>query len=196
MRLLEQGWMDSPTHRENILRHGLTGFGFGIVAAEGGVIYAVQTFAGPGAPRGSDAAEAAETLAAPAQAVLALRQFNAARREANLSPLQESPELAALARRLVSNDPDDIIAPAQMAQFDALSGEDSAWAEVRLESSRCGGCGTRSTAADVAYFAGEFLHEGASDANPLAHGVDAAGFAMTVDGRGMKSAVLLVGRRR
>ena len=195
-RELQQAWMDSPGHRANILRHGLTGFGFGLAGVRGDVVYAVQTFAGPGVPLGTEAAEAAQALSPAAQVDLALRQLNAARRPANLAPLQASPGLTALARAMVSNDPEDIVDPRKMAQFEALSHEGSEWAEVRLESLRCGGCGVRPTAADVMYFASEFLHQGAADANPLARDLDVAGFAMAVNGQGMKSAVLLVARRR
>lgn len=193
---LEQDWMDSPSHRENILRHGLTDFGFGIANVQGTVLYAVQTFAGPGTPRGTETAESSEALTPPAQVDLALRQFNTARRAAGLPPLQASGGLTELARRMVSNHPEHIIDRRMMTQFNALSNEASAWQEVRLEALRCGGCGVRPTAADVVHFAGEFLHEGAADANPLSREADVAGFAMLVDGKGMKSAVLLVARRR
>ena len=47
IKLLHQGWMNSPGHRANILARGLESFGFGL-AANGSRIYAVQTFAGPG----------------------------------------------------------------------------------------------------------------------------------------------------
>ena len=47
----QSGWMQSPGHRENILSPGLARFGFGI-AAEAGRTVAVQTFSGPGTPRG------------------------------------------------------------------------------------------------------------------------------------------------
>ena len=194
--LLEQAWMESPGHRANILRHGLSGFGFGIAGRRGEVVYAVQTFAGPGAPRSTDAPEAAEVLSPSAQVDLVLSQLNAARQRANLPPMRASRTLTEIARTLVSNHPEDIVDPRKMASFDALSGEGSEWQEVRLESSRCGGCGVRPTAADIAYFADELLRQGAADANPLAANLDAAGFAMAVDGRGMKSAVLLLGQRR
>jgi uncharacterized protein YkwD len=190
VRLLEQGWMDSPDHRDNILRRGLTGFGFGFILAEGGVHYAVQTFAGPGVPQDSGADEPAQVLSAPEQVDVLLRQVNTARAGAGLSALQADAELTALARSMVSNDPDAIVSPDKMQRFDALAGE-GRWQETRVASMRCGGCGARPTAADIAYFAGEFLGQG----DLLAVALDSAGFAMTVDGQGMKSAVLLLGRR-
>ena len=49
---LHEGWMKSPPHRENILRRGLDRFGFGIIVRQDQRLYAVQTFAGPGMPRG------------------------------------------------------------------------------------------------------------------------------------------------
>ncbi len=53
---MQQRWMDSPHHRENILRAGIVQFGYGIVAGEG-KLYAVQTFAGPGSPGASPSDE-------------------------------------------------------------------------------------------------------------------------------------------
>jgi uncharacterized protein YkwD len=41
---LQQGWMNSPDHREAILMRQFSGFGYGIVFAPGGKIYAVQVF--------------------------------------------------------------------------------------------------------------------------------------------------------
>ena len=196
IRQLEQDWMGSPTHRANILRHGLTGFGFGIAGLRGNLVYSVQTFAGPGVPLDTEAPEPAEIMPPDAQVTFALQHFNAARQAANLPPLQVSHGLTALARAMVSNNPEAIIDRGQLAQFNALSSEGSEWQEVALESSRCGGCGLRPTAPDVSYFAREFLHRRARDANPLAPAMDVAGFAMAVNGAGMKSAVLLVGRRR
>jgi hypothetical protein len=46
------------------------------------------------------------------------------------------------------------------------------------------------------YFTTEFLRHDDSGTSPLGRGFDAAGFAMSADGKGMKSAVLLVARRR
>src|SRR5690606_13531909 len=64
---LHEGWMDSPGHRENILRPGITRFGFGIAAGRDGPLYAVQTFAGPGAQgTGAEAAPLAPEEAAEA----------------------------------------------------------------------------------------------------------------------------------
>jgi uncharacterized protein YkwD len=41
---LQQGWMNSPDHREAILMRQFSGFGYGIVFTPGGKIYAVQVF--------------------------------------------------------------------------------------------------------------------------------------------------------
>jgi uncharacterized protein YkwD len=45
---LQDGWMRSASHRENILSRGVTQFGFGMAAAADRGLYAVQSFAGPG----------------------------------------------------------------------------------------------------------------------------------------------------
>lgn len=193
--IFERGLMQSPEHRENILRRGVTQFGYGIAGA-GDRVYAVQVFTGPGAPRGADTAEALEDLSLSTQAELALREFNAARRRSSLPPIEMNRSLSAVARKLVSNDPEDSIDLTRMQEFDALSNESGEWEKVRLQSHRCGGCGARPTAADVVYFAHEFLRRDETEPKLLARGLDAAGFAMTTDGKGMKSAVLLAGRRR
>jgi uncharacterized protein YkwD len=195
VNIFESGLMQSREHRENILRPGITQFGYGIAGA-GDRVYAVQAFTGPGAPRGTNTPEVAEKLSLSMQAELALGAFNAARRRSGLPPIETSRGLTAVASKLVSNDPEDSIDLTRMKDFDALSDEGSEWEEVRLESRRCGGCGVHPTAADVAYFANEFLRRDERNPKLLARGLDAAGFAMTTDGKGMKSAVLLLARRR
>jgi uncharacterized protein YkwD len=44
---LQQGWMHSPGHKEVITTKDFKGFGYGIVYAPGGQIYAVQVFSAP-----------------------------------------------------------------------------------------------------------------------------------------------------
>lgn len=44
IQMFQVTWMDSPLHRENILRTNLTGFGFGIAIGADGKQYAVQMF--------------------------------------------------------------------------------------------------------------------------------------------------------
>jgi len=190
----EQGWMESPHHRENILRHGITSFGFGIAGGHDRA-YGVQTFAGPGTPRNVSSAEPAEALTATEQARAAIRQINAARRVANVPPLRVDRGLNTVARQLVSNNPGQIIDQARMNAFSALTDEGGAWRKLRLQASRCGGCGVRPTAPDVASLVMD-MEQGGARNDLLAADFDSAGFAMSADGMGMKSAVLLVGRRR
>ena len=59
---LQQGWMNSKGHRENILRKGITEFGFGIASAQGKPLYAVQTFTGPGTPNDTSPGEQASSF--------------------------------------------------------------------------------------------------------------------------------------
>lgn len=49
-----RGWMNSDSHRENILIPGITDFGFGIALGPNGRRYAVQAFAGPAMPDKAD----------------------------------------------------------------------------------------------------------------------------------------------
>lgn len=46
VEFLHKGWMNSPEHRRNILRRGLTHYGFGLAWDGAGARLAVQTFAG------------------------------------------------------------------------------------------------------------------------------------------------------
>lgn len=52
VKRLQEGWMDSPHHRRNILMEGLTHYGFGLAERPDGTRYAVQLFAGLAAPAG------------------------------------------------------------------------------------------------------------------------------------------------
>lgn len=195
IRIFEHGLMHSRYHRENILNPGITQFGFGIAGA-GERIYAVQTFAGPGEPRGAGANAPAPALSSAAQAALALRLINAARRKDDLPPLALDAGLTATAHDLVSNNPQISIDLDRMSEVDALTDKAGPWRSVGVQSSRCGGCGLHPTAKDIAFFTAEMLRQGSGETDVLAPGLDAAGFAMTEDGHGMKSAVLLIGTRR
>lgn len=74
---LHQDWMDSPGHRENILRRGLDRFG--IIVGDDQALYAVQTFAGPGLPRSIASGEDPVPLPAEQRSARALQAINGAR---------------------------------------------------------------------------------------------------------------------
>ena len=74
-----EGWMNSPHHRENILREFLDRFGYGIKLDADQCLYAVQTFAGPGTPRPISGADEPETLSPDEVSALAAKLINRAR---------------------------------------------------------------------------------------------------------------------
>jgi uncharacterized protein YkwD len=193
---LQQGWMDSPGHRENILADGLERFGFGL-AAEDGAVYAVQTFAGPGTPRGVDSNEETRVIAADEQEALLLEAVNAARREADLPPLDASDSLSAAARSLVP-DPSGAFEMGTMGGLGEAIPDDerTRWGQLAAVSGACGGCGEDTTEADVTYFAGDWLEAGSYRSRFLSADFTHLGFALAANGEGKKIALAVLGQAR
>jgi hypothetical protein len=192
----ERGWMESPHHRENILRHGITEFGFGMAGSEGRSVVAVQAFAGPGTPRGTKSRKETRELS-PAEQVERLAALIAAvRRDAGIAALQSGDGLSDVARRLVSNESDAIIDVDALADLHALLpvADRERYGDIEVMAARCGGCGVNPTAADVDYFAKYWLDQDGQTVRsaPLTR----VGFAMVPDGQGMKSAVLVLAAPR
>lgn len=190
---LHEGWMNSPEHRENILREGLTRFGFGIAGGGDRPLYAVQTFAGPGTPRGTARAEDDAEIGASEAAKAALAIVNEARRKKGVQPLQASGVLDKAAAALASGRDDMKLA--DDALFEALPEEArSQWRALSALMARCGGCGARRSRADVRNFAQQWLDGGGAsllDAR-FAH----MGFALAANGEGRKTAIALLGQGR
>lgn len=190
---LQQGWMDSPEHRENILAEGLERFGFGL-AADGGSLYAVQTFAGPGTPRGLEKGEETRVVAAGEQGAIALEEINAARREQGLSPLQLSDGLGTAARRLIPGD----FELAAIGDIGAALPDDERprWARLAAISGACGGCGREATEADIIFFAGDWLQDANHRTRFLSSAFTHLGFALAASGEGKKIALAVLGQAR
>ncbi len=196
IRAFQQGWMDSPPHRENILARGLSGFGFGIAGA-GDRLYAVQTFAGPGQPRGLGADEQPDALDPEALAEEAVAAVNRAREREGLEPLQRSAALSTLARRLEPQEGGDRV----MRRTDDLRSllpEDSAasWRRIQVLAAGCGGCGTAPTAADVRHFVEQWLGNPQYRPQLLDPAIDRLGFALEAGGEGRKTAIAVAGETR
>jgi uncharacterized protein YkwD len=193
---LQEGWMNSPEHRENILRRGLTRFGFGIAADAAKGLYAVQTFAGPGTPRGTGQDEAeAGRLDQEEIAGRATELINAARRQAGVRDLHASPALGAAARNLLP-DPKADAAPLDVGgnPFEALpAGERGQWRSLSVVAGACGGCGADPTAADIRFFRDQWLDNPQYKQRLLDPNATAIGFAMRASGNGRKYAVLVLG---
>jgi uncharacterized protein YkwD len=194
---LHEGWMNSPGHRANILGHGLQEFGYGLVTSEERGLYAVQTFAGPGQPRGDrETAAPGEMVPPEHQTERALAFVNAARRSAGLKPLAPDAALAGAAQRLV---PESGEIQATFAETGALVGAlpESAradWRRLGALADACGGCGTDPTAADLRFFIDQWLGE-RSDAL-LDPAFTHMGLALEADGSGRKLAVAVLGEVR
>lgn len=193
---LQDGWMNSPEHRENILRKGLTRFGFGIATEAGKGLYAVQTFAGPGTPRGAGRDEAqARPLSRQDIAARAVELVNEVRRKAGIGDLRASPALAEAARNLLP-DPNSDAASLDIGGnlFEALpEGERGKWRSLSVVSGACGGCGADPTEADIRFFRDQWLDNPKYKQQLLDPNATAMGFAMQANGSGRKDAVLVLG---
>lgn len=193
----QRGWMDSPGHRKNILANGLAGFGFGLAAADG-KIFAVQTFAGPGEPRGLAPDEAPVALDRAGQSEAALRAVNRERERAGLGALQPSQALNTVARGLLpdNGDSDSLIDRPDDLYSLLPEGAAADWHSLAVLAAACGGCGTEPTAADIRYFAGQWSGDPEDGRTVLAAEPSHLGFAMQANGEGRKIAIAVMGRRR
>jgi uncharacterized protein YkwD len=197
LRRLHAGWMESPDHRENILRAGLTHFGFGMIVDEQKQLYAVQTFAGPGLPRGLEPDEAIAPLSATEQARQALDRFNGAREAAGGARLELSPALIEAAQTIL---PDRGLETFDLASrkdlLEALpSGDRARWRSISVLEADCGGCGAVPTSADVRFFAQQWLDDPSYKQMLLDARITHIGFAIATNGEGMKVALVVLARR-
>jgi hypothetical protein len=191
--------MNSPEHRENILREGLTRFGFGIVVDAQGGLYAVQTFAGPGTPRGVDQNEAKAAVLTPEEIVArATDLINEARGQANVGNLHASPTLSEAARNLLPDPNADQAALSVGGNlFEALpAGERGKWRSLSVLAGTCDGCGADPTAADIRSFCDQWLDNPQYKQRLLDPNTTAIGFAMQASGTGRKTALLILGVAR
>jgi uncharacterized protein YkwD len=197
VRQMHEGWMNSPGHRANILREGLTEFGYGLIIGEGEKLYAVQTFAGPGTPQGDDAGADSNVLSAAEQLDVALREINRARRANGRPALGASKALSEAARNMLP--------PPGDAEFEVQRNRDlyeavppssqNDWAQLTAVVASCGGCGTKPVRPDVTYFTGQWLGDSRYRDMLMKADVTHLGFAVAANGRGKKIGVGLLGRQ-
>ena len=95
--------MRSAPHRENILSPGVTQFGFGMVAAAGRGLYAVQGFAGPGISPLPKSGQEARRLSKSEQLTFALDLINQARRRKGAPELRPSTALTDELQSLIAS---------------------------------------------------------------------------------------------
>lgn len=195
---LHRGWMNSPEHRHNILHRGLTRFGFGIVSSSEQGEYAVETFAGPGIPRGAETAEPVAVTSPGEQTKLALSQINRARAGQDRSPLESNPDLIDVAKSIMSSSDskkleiDQNVNPYRLLPSD----QRRKWQSISYLVAACGGCGTEPTRADVRYFTQQWLDSSQDRPKLLASTLTHVGLALGANGDGKKVALLILGRRR
>ena len=189
VRAFQSGWMQSPGHRANILREGVTRFGFGL-ASEDGETYAVQMFAGPGRPPEAAPGETPERVSRAQAAGEALETINAARAEEGEPPLELSDDLTAAARAAAEQatlGEDGLDLPTDT--FGLLPEGAEGWTGLAISAATCGGCGAHPVRGDASHFAeGLRPEDGAREFTHL-------GFALDADGSGGKTAVAVYGQR-
>lgn len=189
VRNLEQGWMNSPPHRANILDPGLERFGFG-AAGDKDRFLAVQTFAGPGSgPPGMEGTSGdADPIDAERQNALAAQLVNDQRQKAGAPPLSPAADLAqALAAQVPDQNLDQFSLEGMTVPADA-----GAWHRVFLVGGRCGGCGVEVTGRDVRFFIQQWMDIPAYRKALLDPDVSHIGLSITADGSGAKVALAAV----
>jgi uncharacterized protein YkwD len=195
---LHEGWMDSPPHRENILRRGLDRFGFSIVIGFDQTLYAVQTFAGAGMPREMQPGEEAHAIGADQQTALALERINEERIANNLDPLEAASMLIHAASTLVpERNLNDFTPDLEGKLVKALPGDARhEWQSVAAVVGRCGGCGTQPTAPDIRFFIKQWLSEPNYRRSILRKDLTHLGLVVRANGDGLKIAMAVLGQHR
>jgi hypothetical protein len=183
VRDFQEGWMQSPGHRGNVLGRGLDRFGFGVASGDG-VTLAVQVFAGPGTP--PHAAPDAAPVGRGEAAAEALEAVGAARGGPPLEASDALDAAAGEAARGAALDGDGLALPDDL--FALLPEGAEGWTGLAIAAEACTGCGARRVRGDAAHFAGT-LAEGAMD------GATHMGFALHAEGTGLKIAVAVFGTR-
>ena len=192
---LHRGWMESPGHRANILASGVARFGFA-VAADGGRMTAVQTFAGPGEPIGVSPGAVSRSLDGPGQLAALLELVNAARRKAGRGSLRASPALSEALRNAaaVHHQSDGAAALPPIEEIlSALPRElQGRIGSATLLGGQCGGCGVQPTEADIRFFAESWLEDAEYGAALLDPNWSELGAIVEADGEGGKRALAIL----
>ncbi|MBX2805304.1 MAG: CAP domain-containing protein [Hyphomicrobiales bacterium] len=195
VRQMHEGWMNSPGHRANILRKGLTEFGYGLVIGQGKMLYAVQTFSGPGTAQGDDIGADTKQLTPQEQLEVALAEINRSRKANGKVELRPSASLSQGAQNLLPGRNDSEFKVDSSGDiYEAVPAESqNDWAQLTVVIASCGGCGTEPVRPDAIYFTERWL--GDDRYNEMLMQTDAThfGFAMAASGTGKKIGVGLLG---
>ncbi|MBC7283076.1 CAP domain-containing protein [Hoeflea sp.] len=186
---MHKGWMNSPGHRANILAEGLNGYGFAVVQDSRGNRYGVETFAGPGAPRGEVPGGKVEAIGPQAQTELAAAIINGER--SGSSRVSADARLRGhLEAKLAAVDPAAVGLSQIRLHDDLPPGLD--WRDYQVLYGECGGCGAEPTNSDVYFFVGKWSESRRSRAILKDGSLGNIGFVIAADGQGRKIAVLLL----
>ena len=188
---LHRGWMESERHRANILAGGIDSFGFAVVQDSTGMRYAVQTFAGPGLPRGIESRADLDILNPSEQTVILARMIDE-QRKGNARRLSPDPRLIEMAQSIV---PDDALVNVHLDQLMSLKNVMPAhtpWRSYRVLAGVCGACGVAATRADVRFFLHEWLASPAYRDILRDAGLSSIGLIIRPDGSGRKVAVAVL----
>lgn len=186
---MHEGWMNSPGHRANILAEGLTDFGFDVVQNSDGKRYGVQTFAGPGAPRGEVPGGSVEAIGPEAQTVLAAEIINELR--SGRRPVEADGRLRDhIATELPAGNLEGVTLKT-LNMLDTLPA-DLPWLSYQVLYGECGGCGAEPTNSDVHFFLDSWSGKSRSRAVLRDGSLTSIGFVVVADGEGRKIAVLLL----
>lgn len=195
---LQRGWMNSKVHRENILRKGITQFGFSIVAQPGKPVYAVQTFTGPGVSGIAGAGEPGKKISEKEGVAKALELLNKERKEAGKPAFAEAASLSKAARSMLAKKSLDDFSLAQTGKLmDSLpEAEREDWQSLKILAFACGGCGGDPTDSDVRFFVKEWLGNSRNKALLLDESFTYLGFALAASGQGKKVALGVIGKKQ
>lgn len=193
VRKHQRDWMNSPVHRANILRKGIERFGYGVTTGPGGRHYVVQTFAGPGTPFATKVSDA-KAISVDQQLRLLAAKINEKRRQAGQQPVTAAPSLTTAAANIAPLPGDPAFAPRHRGDLKGAipASDGEKWQHLTVAFLQCGGCGTQTTASEIATFAGRWL----DDKGPKAFmNADYThfGFNVAADGKGKKMAVIVLG---
>ena len=167
---------------------GLTGFGFAVVQDSEGTRYGVQTFAGPGAPRGKTPDGSVTAIGPEQQTRLAAGIINGLR--AGAGPVEAESRL----RRHVEAKLAAAGAGAKLSGLGLLRElpADLPFLGYQVLSGQCGGCGPEPTDADVHFFLESWSGSPRSRKILRDKSLTGIGFVIVADGEGRKTAVLLL----
>jgi hypothetical protein len=125
-----------------------------------------------------------------------LQRFNRAREAAGGAPLEVSVALTEAARVILPDHGlEDFDLASKSNLLDTLPpAERGRWRSITVLSADCGACGTVPTAADVRFFAQQWLGDPSYNHILLNARITHVGFAIATNGDGMKVALAVLGR--